>query len=163
MVQNDLTVPIGGGFLNIRVGAIIMRHGKILMVRNARNDYYYSVGGRIQFGESAEEAVQREVSEETGAHMAVDYLGFIHENFFYGDAGYNQDKPIYEISFYFYMKVPDDFVPHCESYDQSGVKEHLEWVSPDTEKQLFPFFFRDALHSSNGGIKHFVTHDEPSV
>lgn len=44
----------------------------------------YSVGGHIQFGETAEEAVAREVFEETGVKLEIDHLGFIHENFFYG-------------------------------------------------------------------------------
>lgn len=34
-----------------------------------RSEYLYSVGGRIKFGETAEEAVIREVYEETGVHM----------------------------------------------------------------------------------------------
>ena len=65
-----MTVPWGNGLLNIRVGAIIMKKDKILMVANSKNpEYLYSVGGRIKFGETAEEAVIREVYEETGIQM----------------------------------------------------------------------------------------------
>lgn len=56
------------------------------MVGNERADYLYSVGGRIKFGETAEEAVIREVLEETSVRVAVDRLGFIHENYFCGDS-----------------------------------------------------------------------------
>lgn len=60
----NMTVPCDNGLLNIRVGAIIMKNGKILMVENKiRPEYLYSVGGRIKFGETAEEAVIREVLE----------------------------------------------------------------------------------------------------
>ena len=62
----DMTVPCGSGLINIRVGAIILKNGKFLMVGNDRNNYLYSVGGRLKFGETAEEAVKREVFEETG-------------------------------------------------------------------------------------------------
>ena len=65
MKNKDMTVPCDEGFINIRVGAILMRDGKFLMVGNNRCDYVYSVGGRIKFGETAEEAVVREVLEET--------------------------------------------------------------------------------------------------
>ena len=41
------------------------------MVGNQKDDYLYSVGGRIKFGESAEEAVVREVLEETGVRLDI--------------------------------------------------------------------------------------------
>ena len=47
------------------------------MVENDRFDHEKSVGGRIKFGETAEEAVVREVFEETGRKMEIDRLGFI--------------------------------------------------------------------------------------
>lgn len=42
MKTSDLTVSIDDGILNVRVGAIIMRDGKILMVGNECSDYFYS-------------------------------------------------------------------------------------------------------------------------
>ena len=94
-MDRDMTVPCEEGFINIRVGAIIMKNGKLLMVGNDfHTEYLYSVGGRIQFGETAEEAVVREVMEETGVKMEVDRLGFIHENYFRGDAPKNFGKLI---------------------------------------------------------------------
>ena len=35
--------------INLRVGAITMKNGKLLMVGNDRAPYLYSVGGRIKF------------------------------------------------------------------------------------------------------------------
>ena len=35
-VKTDMTVPCGNGLLNIRVGAIIMKKDKILMVANSK-------------------------------------------------------------------------------------------------------------------------------
>ena len=87
----------------------------------------YSVGGRIKFGETAEEAVVREVWEETGVKMKVDRLGFVQENYFYGDSPSNLGKIIYEISFYFYMKMPDAFAPVCKSFtEEDNSQEHLQ-------------------------------------
>ena len=155
----DITLKCDDGFINIRVGAIILKDGKFLMTGNKRDDYLYSVGGRIKFGETAKEAVVREVFEETGVKMEVDRLGFVHENCFIGDSPANMGKPIYEISFFFYMKVPDDFEPVSESFTEDGCEEYLKWVSFDEEKTIYPEFFRTELKHPQNTVKHMVTDD----
>lgn len=151
-----MCVACDGGILNIRVGAIIMKDGKLLMVGNERADYLYSVGGRIKFGETAEEAIVREVLEETGVKMEIDRLGFVQENYFYGDSPSNLGKLIYEISFYFYMKVPSDFLPIGESFTEDNCREHLRWVSLDEEVKMYPEFFRTELENPTNTVKHFI-------
>ena len=154
----DMTVPCDNGLINIRVGAIILKDGKFLMVgNNIRPEYLYSVGGRIKFGETAEEAVIREVYEETGVRMEVDRLGFINENYFYGDAESNLGKLIYEISFFFYMKVPDDFEPECNSFTEDDHEEFLKWIAPDDQVKFYPEFFRTELLHPVNVVKHFLT------
>lgn len=159
MEGNDLTIPVDGGFVSIRVGAIIMKDGKLLMVGNSHSEYLYSVGGRVQFGETAEEAVVREVLEETGICMETERLGFIHENFFFGDVPKTLGKRIYEISFYFYMKVPDGFDPVCNSLAEGNGREHLVWITPDSDRKYYPEFFRTEVLSPSDEIKHFVTRE----
>lgn len=156
MKDKDMTVPCDEGFINIRVGAIIMKDGKFLMAGNDRA-YLYSVGGRVKFGETAEEAVKREVFEETGVALEIDRLGFIHENYFYGDSDYNKGKLIYEISYFFYMKVPDDFEPVSLSFADGDNIERLKWISADDEIAFYPEFFRTELKCPCREIKHFVT------
>lgn len=153
----DMCVPCGEGLVNLRVGAIILRDGKLLMVGNERSDYLYTVGGRIQFGETAREAVVREVWEETGVKMEIDRLGFVHENYFYGDAATNMGKLIYEISLFYYMKVPEDFAPVSESFTEDQRREFLCWVSPDAPVTLYPAFFRTELDPADTSVRHFVT------
>ncbi len=158
MSSKDMTVPCEDGIINIRVGAIIMKNGKILMVGNAiRPEYLYSVGGRIKFGESSEDAVVREVFEETGVRLEIDRLGFIHENYFYGDIGPNSFKLIYEISYFYYMKVPDDFEPVSMSMTEDDHEEFLRWIDVDDPTKYYPEFFRTELLHPEDGVKHFVT------
>lgn len=159
MEKNDITVSVGDGILNVRVGAIIIKDNKILMVGNEHADYLYSVGGRVKMGETAEKAVVREVYEETGIKMEVERLGFVHENFFVGDTGRAKDKMVYEISFYFYMKVPENFEPVCNSFCEGGSKEQLMWVTADTDKKYFPEFFRTEVFKQSESVRHFVTRD----
>ena len=160
-MNKDMCVACDDGILNIRAGAIIMKDGKLLMVGNDR-DYLYSVGGRLKFGETAEDAVVREVFEETGVRMEIDRLGFVHENYFYGDAPSNLNKLIYEISFFFYMKVPSDFAPISESLTEDNSKEHLVWVSLDEDRKMYPEFFRTELKNPTDTVKYF-TKDERAI
>ncbi len=156
-MSSDMTVHCDDGLINIRVGAIIMKNGQFLMVGNERSDYLYSVGGRIKFGETAEEAIVREVMEETGVNMEVDRLGFVHENYFYGDSPTKLGKLIYEVSFFFYMKVPEDFELVSESFTEDESKEYLRWVSADESIKIYPEFFRTELRVPENTVKHFVT------
>lgn len=162
-MKQDMCVPCDGGIINLRVGAIIAREGKLLMVGNEGTDYLYSVGGRIKFGETAEEAVVREVEEETGTRLEIDRLGFVHENYFVGDSPYNRGKLIYEIALYFYMKVPKDFSPNekNDSVTEGGSPEFLRWVDPLTcPSRFYPDFFKTDIFSPGDGVKWIKTAPE---
>ncbi|MBE6634123.1 MAG: NUDIX domain-containing protein [Ruminococcaceae bacterium] len=154
--MEDMCVPCGNGILNVRVGAIIMKNGKLLMVGNERADYLYSVGGRIKMGETAEEAIVREVMEETGVRMEIDRLGFVHENYFHGDSPEKSGRLVYELSFYFYMKVPLGFEPICQSFAEGETKEYLHWVNPAEARKIFPAFFKTELQPSVRYVRHLV-------
>ena len=155
-MKQDMCVPCGGGVINIRVGAIILKEGRFLMVGNDQAPYLYSVGGRIQFGETAEEAVVREVFEETGVRMEVDRLGFIQENYFIGDSGKYLGRVYYELTFFFYMKTPPDFEPVCRSFTEGSHEEYLEWIAPDEPRTIFPAFFRSELDPADRRVRHLV-------
>lgn len=156
-MSRDLTVKTDEGVLNIRVGAIIKKGNKFLMVENDRFDHMYSVGGRIKFGETAEEAVVREVFEETGVKMEIDRLGFIHENFFTGVSSMTNGNLVHELSFFFYMKVPENFEPVSKSFVEGSTKEHLVWITPDYPKKYYPEFFKTELVHPTMEVKHMVT------
>lgn len=159
-MKTDITVPCGDGLLIIRAGAIIMKNGKILMVGNhITPGYLYTVGGRLKFGETAEEAIVREVQEETGVRLEVDRLGFVEEYFFLGDIEPNVGKLIYEVSFFFYMKVPEDFEPKSERFIEGNHEEYFRWIDIDEPVKYFPEFFRTELLHPEPGVKHFVKDD----
>ena len=84
--------------------AIIIEDDCVLFARNEVDDYYYSIGGGVQMGETSEETVKREVFEETGVEYEVDHLAVIHENFFIGSSGFIKGYDCHEIAFYYIMK-----------------------------------------------------------
>lgn len=157
----DMCVPCGDGLLNLRVGAIIIKDGKLLLAGNRKHpEYLYTVGGRLKFGETAAEAIVREAFEETGVRMEIDRLGFVHENYFYGDVESNLGKRIYEISLYFFMKTPADFAPVSYSFSEGGQEEFLRWISPDDPIRYYPDFLRTEWNRPERGVRHFVTVDD---
>lgn len=158
-MNTDMCVPCGDGIINVRVGAIIARDGKFLMAGNDRNDYLYSVGGRVKMGETAEQAVVREVFEETGVPMTVDRLAFVHENLFVSDMPGKDGKDVYELCFYFRMNVPPDFEPRAEHFADCGIREVLVWVAPDDPRTIYPGFFRTDALLPRTGVTFYSTDD----
>ena len=154
---SDITVRVDDSVINLKVGAIITKGDRVLMVKNSRDDWYYSVGGRIRVGETSEQAIVREVREELGVSMEIDRLGFVHENYFYGTLGDKIGRQIYELCFFYYMKTPDDFEPLCRSVTGDGSPEAIEWVPFDTDQTIYPVFFKTELAKPRREIKHIVS------
>lgn len=116
-----------------RAAAIIIENESVLFASN-QNDYYlYSVGGAVHMGETAHDAVLREVFEETGVHYEIDHLAVIHENFFNESNGTLKGLDCHEISFYYLMKPRGTQELHDNSYSSFGVKEKN---ALDTDKKL---------------------------
>ena len=87
MIKTECTFTRGTDWFRLRACGILINDGKVLMIRNDSDPFYYSVGGCVEHGESLEEAAVREVWEETGCKFEIERLAFIHENFFRGIAG----------------------------------------------------------------------------
>ena len=71
--------------------------------------------------------------------------------------GDNTGREIYEICFYYYMKTPPDFEPHGESVTSDGLAETFEWIPFDTDKTIYPVFFKTELANPCINIKHIIT------
>ena len=66
---------------------------------------------------------------------------------------------VHEISLFFYMKVPVDFEPVCNSFTEDGNQEYLRWITPDEPQTIYPDFYRTELLNPAQDVKHFVTKD----
>lgn len=152
----DCTFNTEEGKLNYRVGAIILNEGKILMVKSRTSKYYYSIGGRVHLNESSKDAVIREVYEETGVLFEIDYMGYVHENFFILN---NTNETYHELSFYYYMKPIDDYSLINESLNEGGIEEKLVWIPLEdiNNYKVYPEFFKDKLLLSKHELSHIIT------
>lgn len=157
----DLGFSCKNKWFRYRAAAILIEDGCALFAGNARSPYCYSVGGAVQHGETAQEAVCREVLEETGVAYEVDRLAIIHENFFC-DTQFGQERECHEICFYFRMKPRGSQNLNSHSYSQ-GVREYMYWLPIDQLDQYraYPSFLQDYLSQYHSEILHIVTDDRP--
>ncbi|MFL0248770.1 NUDIX hydrolase [Candidatus Clostridium stratigraminis] len=149
----------GDRWFRYRAAAIIIEDGHVLFAKNELDTYYYSIGGGVHLGEEAEDAVKREVLEETGIAYEVDRLAFIHENFFEG-SGTLDGLKCHEIAFYFLMKSRGTKELNSNSYTL-GVREYMHWLPIDKLKDYvaYPSFFSDKIINISDGVEHIVTYE----
>lgn len=162
MKEYDIGFSDSERWFRLRAAAIIIENGCVLFAGNDRADYYYSVGGAIHHGETSEEAVLREVYEETGVKYEIDRLAFIHENFFKGQENdVLFSKSCHEITFYYLMKSKGIMELNCTSICESGVKEKMFWLPADrlSEYNAFPTFLAEKLPIANNEMCHIVTYE----
>ena len=154
----DCTFVTDLGKFNYRVGAIIKDGSRVLMAKNPeeKREFYYSVGGRVHFGESLEDAVLREVKEETNVECEIDRIACLHENFFTDDDGI----PFHEISVFFFIKPCEALRNIKNGHNTEGGPgyEYLEWIDLNNcrGKTIYPdFYTTEDLDTLTAG--HFVT------
>ncbi len=103
----DLTIPLDGTTLNIRV-TIIMETDKGFLIQKHKNGYYFFIGGRMKLNESSTEAAKREMLEETGLPISAFKLISVIENFYN-----NGQANIQEITFVYLApkidKIAEEF------------------------------------------------------
>lgn len=142
-----------------RAAAVIIEDGCVLMATNSVANYYYTVGGGVHLGETAEQCVEREVWEETGVRYKVDRLLFVYENFFTDNAPTKiHGLRCHEITLLFLMKSRGTKqLPAHKSICVDG-EEHLAWlpINKYSEYNAFPRFFATELDPLPDSIKHIV-------
>ncbi|HIS59400.1 MAG TPA: NUDIX domain-containing protein [Candidatus Faecousia faecipullorum] len=96
----DITYISGDNKFNYRVCGILLHEHKILAMQDACSPYYYLPGGRVKLGETAEEAVQRELKEELGISVKIQRPLWLNQAFFTEDVDHLH---YHELCVYFLM------------------------------------------------------------
>lgn len=161
MINNDICFQTNDKRrFRLRAAAIIIENDCVLFATNDMESYYYTIGGGIELGETAEQAVLREVKEETGADYQIERLAFIQENFFKRDDGDFKDLSCHEVTFYFLMKPcgSQQLDSHSKTANHT-VDEKMVWLPLDklSEYEAYPFFFREKLKNLLPYPEHIVT------
>ena len=96
-----------------RVGGVAVNLGRVLLHRSEHEDFWAVPGGRIEVGETSEQALKREMREELGAEVGVGRLLWVVENFFrHTPLDEPPDSPArmghHELGLYLEMQVSPD-------------------------------------------------------
>ena len=143
----DITFKTGEGRFNYRVCGMIIHDGKILAMHDQRSPYYYLPGGRVQLGETVEEAVLREIREELEIDAKIVRPLWFNQGFFTEDVS---GERFHEICLYFLMDVSHtDLLSKEEKFVLSeGNRRHaFEWLSFDRLKDeyFYPIFLKEKI------------------
>ncbi|MHC5268192.1 NUDIX hydrolase [Enterococcus sp. LJL98] len=137
-MTQDLTIPLPLGKLNIRVAAWI-QHEEQLLVSTFPDGSISLPGGRMKFGETSMEALQREMQEEIGERLKNPRFFAVIENFF------KLDQSFHELLFVF----QGDVLIREAYQGQDFANQTIHWLPVTEISQLKPLVLQELVEKSN--------------
>ena len=144
----DISFALGNEKFNSRVCAMMIREGKILAMHDERSPYFYLPGGRVELGETAEDAVVREVREELGISVKISRPLWLNQAFFTEDVDHLQ---YHELCVYFLMDFSEtDLLSRGAKFTATeGKRTHVfEWLEFERLKDeyFYPIFLKKDIY-----------------
>jgi 8-oxo-dGTP pyrophosphatase MutT (NUDIX family) len=152
----------GNKIFNYRIVGVAVHEGSVLLHQGEGENFWTFPGGRAEFGETAEQTLQREMKEEIGAEVEVVRLLWFAENFF-TYAG----SQFHEIALYFLMRFSSAsaHLLQANSFQghEEGMKLTYQWFPRQAEVltglPLLPAFLQIALQTLPESAQHVVQDD----
>lgn len=120
------------GNIFVVVKAVIVNNGRVLLVhRTGRNPKWECPGGKIEFGEKLEEAMVREVYEETG--LTVEVSSLLYATSMLADPG----KQLIVLTYMCETDAEDVFLSdEHDDYCWAGREKLYELIAPDIREHF---------------------------
>ena len=143
----DISYTCDNQKFNYRVCAMIISGNKILAMHDERSPYFYLPGGRVMMGETAEQAVVREVREELGVTPKITRPLWLNQAFFTEDV---EGIRYHELCIYFLMDLSNTDLPERASSFTLTEGRHthtFEWLAFDRLKDeyFYPIFLKTQI------------------
>jgi ADP-ribose pyrophosphatase YjhB (NUDIX family) len=145
--RHMITFKPGEIRFTFRVGGILIQRGHVLCQSAGEEGFWFLPGGRAEVGESARTSLLREMQEELGVVLQIEWLLYVVENFF-SDA----NDAWHELGLYFLLSAPAaSFLTHSlepfTRQDEVGNSLRFDWL-PIAQLETFPLYplcFQTAL------------------
>lgn len=145
----DISFAVGEAKFNYRVGAVMLNDSKLLAMQDERSPYYYLPGGRVKLGETAEQAVVREIQEELHVTAEIVRPLWLNQAFFKEDT---DGLRYHELCVYFLLDVSNTVLlssgdSFCLTEGQR--RSSFEWLSFERLKDeyFYPAFLKEAIYN----------------
>lgn len=141
----DISYQFEDQKFNYRVAGILLHEGRILAMQDERSPYYYLPGGRVKLGETAEQAILREIREELGIEARIDRPLWLNQSFFTEDVDHHH---YHELCLYFLLDFTNtDLLDRGVKFQgaEANHKQAFEWLdlSKLKETYFYPLFLKE--------------------
>ncbi|MDE1463903.1 NUDIX hydrolase [Spartinivicinus poritis] len=130
-----LRFDIGNNRFNFRSVAVVIHSDHILLHKAVADDFWTLPGGRVEFFETSENTVLRELEEELGVKSTVKRHLWYAENFFELSG-----KQFHEVANYFLVSLDEEPMINSE-LDFSSIEENVELIFRWVPKSKLSAYF----------------------
>ena len=145
--MRDITFPTADGCFNYRVCGVLLSGGKILAMRDEHSPYYYLPGGRVKLGETAEQAVIREIQEELHVTAEIVRPLWLNQAFFKEEV---DGLRYHELCVCFLLDVSNTVLPSRGKrfcLTEGERRSSFEWLrfAQLKDEHFYPAFLKEAI------------------
>lgn len=121
-----------------KVALAVFRNKKMLMVRTARQmQVFYTLGGKLEKGESDLDCLKREVKEEIGCEIYESSIRFLTE---FEDVAHGKEETLLRLKLYEGNLIgepkPSSEITEVGYFDTKSDKKHLSEIA---QRKIFPW------------------------
>lgn len=121
-----------------KVALAVFKDKKLLQVRSRKHEnVFFTLGGKIEKGESDLECLKREVKEEIGCELDESSLNFLQE---FEDVAHDKNGDLVNIRLYEGQLIgkpkPSSEIAEIGYFDSNSDKKHLSTIA---QRTIFPY------------------------
>lgn len=143
----DISFQMDDMLFNYRVCAMLIKDGEILAMKDEGASYFYLPGGRVKMGETAENAVIREVEEELGITPRIVRPLWLNQAYFKWD---EDNRDCHELCIYFLMDLSHTSLPAKGkkfTMQEGNCRHYFEWLAFERlrDERFYPEFLKESI------------------